>query len=208
MKNHTILPSQGPDAPKLRHTPPMLVSTTTNQMLDQIQEVPDMLEQSALFTITRTLGGSKSCWLRTACLLKRPWILWDNASDRVKQLFVLSDITQRILIYESENGRDWERYKAVTFNEADQHIPTPFIRRSWMAKPATSKQVQMLRSISTLTERTIPSICSINVSALLLTRRMLIRESSMSHMIETWEYDISTNYDRQTVLSPYLHEAI
>lgn len=204
MKNKRPLPSLGPDGPKLANTTPMLISSNTNQMLNQIAEVPNLLEQAALFTITRTLGGTKCCWLRSACLLRRPWILWDSTREQTKKLFILSDASQKILIYESENGHNWERHKAISYDESEQHVPMPFRRTSWMANPATSKQIQLLSGLSKLTNRDIPNICNINVSALLITRRMLIRDSAMSHMIETWEYDISTNYNRQTVLSPYL----
>jgi hypothetical protein len=175
-------------------------------MLGRIEECPDLADQACLFTLDQSLGGLASRWLYCPELIRRPWILWREAGDDIHQLLVDCQAIGRILVFSSENGVEWERSKAVTYDEAADVIPRAHRHTSWMSKPASQKQVAVVSDISGKAPDELPPLCVYSVTALIQIRRMAIKLNTFDYLIRSWEFDIENSYGRQSVMFPYLEK--
>lgn len=192
------------DAPKPRMKGPPKLNLLMDEMLEQIKQTPDLAEQSTLFVIDQKHGSANSRWIYAECVLPMPWILWREAGDDIQQLLVTSNVTKRILVFESANGVQWKRDRAVNFDEVDSVIPRPHIHTSWMAKSATKKQVELIAEVAGRPKEELPPMSIFNVSALIHIRRMAAQSNVIDYMVRCWEYDIETSYGKQEVLYPGL----
>lgn len=190
------------DAPKPRMKGPPKLKPLMDDMLEKIKETPNLAEQSTLFTLDQQLGNTSSRWIFADSVMQQPWILWRESGDEIQTLLVMSNVVRRILVFESKNGVQWQRERAVEFSEADSVVPKPHRHTSWMSKAASGKQMDLIAEVTNTPKHELPRISIYNVSALIHVRRMTLQAHAIEYMVRCWEYDIENSYGKQEILFP------